>query len=174
MASSYINAEGDTVVCSGRHYAVMEAIKGRVAGLNLESFPNDRIEVLKQPLNRGIMQAINRTMRGSDGTAAMVISPAGHRIGKRKNNARDIDYLCRMVVFEASNLDNRDGLDRHCGWNDAILDEFDDYPFSQVPGGQRIQISPQTINPLEVWLRGFDAQTFLLTATLCVSRPWNP
>lgn len=174
MASSFPKIGGGTQTCDGRHYAVMNAIKYRLAALELVSFPNDQIEVLKVPLNRGILKAIGHTAYGSDGSAAMVVSPLETRLLKRKNASRDILYRSLLTVFEASNFQIREGLDKHLGWQDAIVDEFDDYPFSEVPGGQRVVINPRTVNPLQTWLRNYDAQSFVLDVTLCVARPWNP
>lgn len=174
MSSSYpVAHDPNPVVCDGRHFAVMQAIKYRIAALELSEFPNDQIEVLKQPLNRGILRAVKATAYGSDGSAAMVVSPLAVRLLKRKNAARDILYQSLLTVFEASNFEIVHGLDKHMGWQDAILDEFDDYPFSEVPGGQRVTITPRVINPLQTWLKNFDAQTFVLDVTLCVNRPWN-
>lgn len=174
MPIEYPKAGGGTGECDSRHYAVMMALKYRIVQLQLPHFPNDQIEVLKQPANRGILRTITDGRYGDDGSAAMVISPIGERMLKRKNAARDIEYSSRITVFEASNLDNRTGLDRRLGWRDSITDEFDDYPFGEVVGGQRVTITPGSLNPFPAWLKGFDVDTFVVNATLCVSRPWNP
>ncbi len=172
MSVSYPKVGGGTGTAEGRHYAVMMALKYIMVSLELPQFPNDQIEVLKQPFNRGILRSTGDNPYSADGSAAMVISPLRRRLLKRKNRSRDIEYTSLVTVFEASNLDNIEGLDEHCDWDDRITDRFDDYPFNEIAGGQRVTINPQDFNPLQTWLKGFDCQTYAISTLLCVSRPW--
>lgn len=146
----------------------LQAIRDRIAALELGGVAAERIVIQKQPINRSMSNLLEGLpSHVADGSPAIVVTMSTERNLRRlPDQIARKEYGCPVFLFQ-SHEGEQAHLDSQLYQRERITNSFNQEPMPEVPTVIKTVVEPGGIFPRALYAQGFDGQMVTIRCHSC-------